>query len=95
MILPFHSTKRLRETLYTNAEQSIFSNPRHAWLADGSGVAVSSDDGILRIVDLDGRTKCSIPSHGVAAAAHDEETPLVSEVLRARYAAERGSSVIR
>ncbi|CAD6568239.1 MAG: hypothetical protein CYPHOPRED_002442 [Cyphobasidiales sp. Tagirdzhanova-0007] len=95
LILPFHSTKRIRETLYTSAEQSAYSNPRHAWLDDGSGVAVSSDDGIIRIVDLNGKVKASISAHGVAAPPEHESIPITGELLRARYEADRGSSVIR
>lgn len=95
ILLPFHSNERLRLPLYTGAEQSAFSNPRHAWLEDGSGVVVSSDDGIVRIVDLNGKVKSSYGAHGLAGPAEEEVTPIVSEVLRARYQADRGSSVVR
>ena len=95
IVLPFHSSKRLRETLYTNAEQSVYSNPRHAWLQDGSGVAVSSDDGIVRLVDLNGKVKASLPAHGVAAPPEHEDIPITGELLRARYEADKGSSIIR
>lgn len=42
-----------------------FSSPRMAWFPDGSAVAVTSDDGIVRIVDLHGRVRALIPAHGV------------------------------
>ncbi|KAL7010068.1 hypothetical protein EMMF5_000087 [Cystobasidiomycetes sp. EMM_F5] len=93
IVLPFHSNERLRETLYTSSEQSDFSNPRHSWLPDGTGVAVSSDDGIVRIVDLNGKVKASYGAHGVAVPAGNEN--ISSDVLRSRYQSERGSSVIR
>lgn len=32
-----------------------FSSPRMAWFPDGSAVAVTSDDGVVRVVDLQGR----------------------------------------
>lgn len=83
-----------RETLYTNAEQSEFSNPRHAWLPDGTGAVVSSDDGIVRLVDLHGKVKVSIPAHGVAAF-QEADAPVAGEFLRAAYQSDRGSSVIR
>lgn len=95
ILVPFHSNERLRYPLYTSAEQSSYSNPRHAWLEDGSGVALSSDDGIVRIVDLNGKVKSSFGAHGLAAPPEQEPVPLVGEVLRARYQADRGSSVIR
>ena len=95
IILPFHSSTRLRETLYTNAEQSAFSNPRHSWLSDGTGVVVSSDDGIVRIVDLNGKVRASYGAHGVAAANEDAEISISSETLRARFQADKGSSVVR
>lgn len=95
ILLPFHSNERLRHPIYTSAEQSAFSNPRHAWLDDGSGVAVSSDDGIVRIVDLNGKVKSSYGAHGLAGPSEDEAVQVSSEALRARYQADRGSSVVR
>lgn len=98
IILPFHSEERLRQTSYTSAEQSEFSNPRHAWLPGGAGVAVSSDDGILRVVDLEGKIRSRISAHGLAASQDEEAIPgtgPASERLRAAYQSDRGSSVIR
>lgn len=83
-----------RETLYTSAEQSEFSNPRHAWLPDGTAAIVSSDDGIVRLVDLNGKVRTSIPAHGIAAF-QESEVPVAGELLRAAYQSDRGSSVIR
>lgn len=93
--MPLHSNQRLRHPLYTGAEQSAYSNPRHAWLDDGSGVVVSSEDGIIRIVDLNGKVKVSMGAHGIAAPQDQEPVPVVGEALRARYQADRGSSVVR
>ena len=83
----------------------------HAWLPDGSAVAVSSDDGVVRVVDLDGKVRASIPAHG-AAAPVDSETaarelremaaaadgalrPGSVQLLKARREAMVGSSVVR
>lgn len=95
IIVPFHSNSRIRHPLYTGAEQSAYSNPRHAWLQDGSGVVVNSDDGVVRIVDFNGKVKASIGAHGLAAPQEQEAVPIVGELLRARYQADRGSSVVR
>lgn len=82
LLFPLFSPHR-RATLWTEAPSSAFSNPRHAWTPDGSAVWVTGEDGILRLVSLQGdvlaRTKChgefSTPTgnahvdHAVAAAA--------------------------
>lgn len=82
--LPLRSCAELT-TLYTFAEQSDFSSPRHAWLPDGSAVAVTSDDGIVRIVDLNGTLRTSIRAHG-AAAPVDPTSELVGQALKGRGA---------
>ncbi|GAA5983325.1 hypothetical protein JCM10908_000242 [Rhodotorula pacifica] len=70
LLYPFHSSTRLL-TLHTSASQSDYFNPRHAWLPSGAGVFVNSEDGVVRLVDLQGRVRLSRGAHGIAAP--DEE----------------------
>ncbi|KAH8925028.1 WD40 repeat-like protein [Atractiella rhizophila] len=92
ILVPLTSpTPNLFRTLYTTSVQSEFSNPRHAWLST-SLVAVGSDDGSVRILDIDGNVKTSIPAHGAALVVSSEGE---SERVRARKERDAGSSVVR
>ncbi|GAA96991.1 uncharacterized protein L969DRAFT_235362 [Mixia osmundae IAM 14324] len=101
ILVPPHSSERVR-TIYTSAEQSEWSVPRHHWLSRGTLVALTSDDGIVRLVDMKGRVISSYNAHGPLAPVpvddSREEAPVyssTSEVVRARQEAERGSSIVR
>ncbi|GAA5985475.1 hypothetical protein JCM11641_007080 [Rhodosporidiobolus odoratus] len=99
LLYPFHSSTRLL-TLHTTASQSEYFNPRHAWLPSGAGVIVNSEDGVVRIVDLQGRVRVQKGAHGPAAPlegadAEGESEELKSARARARREADKGSSVIR
>ncbi|GAA5863263.1 hypothetical protein JCM3774_000833 [Rhodotorula dairenensis] len=109
LLYPFHSATRLL-TLHTSASQSDYFNPRHAWLPSGAGVVVNSEDGVVRLVDLQGRVRLSRGAHGVAAPDEELEhliaeegqdlsverrRELKSERARLRREADRGSSVVR
>jgi WD40 repeat protein len=95
ILLPFHSDRRL-STLFTTASQGEFTTPRHAWLPDGSGLVCNSEDGVLRILDLQGKVRGRIGAHGAAAPVEEEgEVEGRSERARARRESERGSSVVK
>jgi WD40 repeat protein len=97
LLYPFHSNTRLL-TLHTSASQSDYFNPRHAWLPSGAACVVNSEDGIVRVVDLNGKVVVSKGAHGPAAPLEDVEgmsEELRSERARARREADKGSSVIR
>lgn len=91
LVVPFHSSERLL-TLFTSSEQSIYSNPRHSWLSSGAAVAVSSDDGIVRIVDLRGKVRAAIHCHGAAAPGEAGEG---GEAVEVRRTLDKGASVVR
>ncbi|KAL7413766.1 WD40-repeat-containing domain protein [Mrakia frigida] len=63
-LYPFLDGER-KLTLWTGASCDEFSSPRMAWFPDGSAVAVTSDDGAVRVVDLQGRVRSTIAAHGV------------------------------
>ncbi|GJN90773.1 hypothetical protein Rhopal_003787-T1 [Rhodotorula paludigena] len=98
LLYPFHSSTRLL-TLHTTASQSDYFAPRHAWLPSGSAVAVNSEDGALRLVDLRGRVRLLAGAHGAAAPPDEDEVALDaqlrSERARLRREKDKGSSVIR
>lgn len=109
LLYPFHSATRLL-TLHTSASQSDYFNPRHAWLPSGAGVVVNSEDGIVRLVDLQGRVRLARGAHGIAAPDEELEhllaeegqdlsaekrRELKSERARLRREADKGSSVVR
>ncbi|KAK4696783.1 hypothetical protein P7C70_g8317, partial [Phenoliferia sp. Uapishka_3] len=87
------NTSLTEPSLYSLAEQSEFTTPRHRWLPDGSSVLVNSEDGILRVVDLKGKVQARIGAHGIAGQMEvgGEE----GERARARREADRGSSVVK
>ena len=74
-------------------------------------MVVSSDDGIVRVVDLDGKVRAAIPAHGAAApvdpetaarelrelaeAANGALRPGSVQLLKSRREAMVGSSVVR
>jgi WD40 repeat protein len=96
LLYPFRSAQRL-STLFTTAEQSDFGTPRHSWLPDGTAVVVTSEDGVLRIIDLQGKVRMRIGAHGAASPIGDDEGSVEgrSERVRARREMERGSSVVK
>ena len=65
LLFPLHSDQRAA-TLWTGAACSAYASPRHAWLPSGRGVWVNGEDGMVRLVDLQGKTRASVPIHGVS-----------------------------
>lgn len=47
----------------TMAPQTVYSTPRLVWRPDGSGIYVSSDDGIVRGFDISGKQRSSLEAH--------------------------------
>lgn len=58
-------------TVWTGVPTSSYAVPRHSWLPSGRGVWLNAEDGVLRLVDLKGRTRASVLAHGVAAEERD------------------------
>lgn len=79
LVLPLFSSFR-RLTLWTEAPSSTFSNPRHAWRTEGDAAWVTGEDGVLRLVGVDGELKARVPAHG-------QLRPIDSTSQRARDAA--------
>lgn len=78
LLLPLFSEHR-RMTLWTGAPSSAFTSPRHAWRSSGDGVWVTGDDGVLRLIGLDGHVNAHVRSHGVAAEATSNATMAAAE----------------
>lgn len=63
LLMPLFSDKR-HSTLWTESPSSSFTSPRHAWRKEGDGAWITGEDGILRLVGLDGRVHARVPCHG-------------------------------
>lgn len=60
-------------TVWTGVATSSYAVPRHSWLPSGRGVWLNGEDGVLRLVDLKGRTRASVLAHGVAGNGGERE----------------------
>lgn len=69
LLLPVLSSKRTT-TLWTGVSSSGFATNRHAWLKDGTAAWLTGEDGLLRLVDMMGKIRASVPAHGAAAEAY-------------------------
>ena len=65
LLAPLSSTRAA--TIWTGVPTSSYAVPRHSWLPSGRGCWLNAEDGVLRLVDLKGRTRASVLAHGVAA----------------------------
>ncbi|TKY90225.1 hypothetical protein EX895_000223 [Sporisorium graminicola] len=65
-------SSRRAATIWTGVATSSYAVPRHAWLPSGRGCWLNAEDGVLRLVDLRGRTRASVLAHGVTAREHAE-----------------------
>ncbi|WFD22133.1 hypothetical protein MEQU1_000795 [Malassezia equina] len=63
LLMPLFSARR-HATLWTSAPVSAFASPRHAWMPRGDAVWVTGEDGVLRLVALDGTERASVRCHG-------------------------------
>lgn len=93
LILPLFSSFR-RLTLWTEAPSSTFSNPRHAWLANGEAAWVTGEDGVLRLVGLSGDIKARVLCHGVHEEL-DVHSGAARDALAAAAWARGGNTVIK
>ncbi|SPO32771.1 uncharacterized protein UTRI_05724_B [Ustilago trichophora] len=66
LLLPPLSSSRAA-TIWTGVPTSSYAVPRHAWLPSGRGCWLNAEDGVLRLVDLKGRTRAQVLAHGVSA----------------------------
>lgn len=60
-------------TIWTGVPTSSYAVPRHAWLPSGRACWLNAEDGVVRLVDLRGRTRASVLAHGVAAEGEEGE----------------------
>ncbi|KAJ9475290.1 WD_REPEATS_REGION domain-containing protein [Pseudozyma hubeiensis] len=67
LLLPALSSRRAL-TIFTGVSTSSYASPRHSWLPDGSACWLNSEDGVLRLVDLKGKTRASVLAHGIDAS---------------------------
>lgn len=65
-------SSRRAATIWTGVSTSSYAVPRHSWLPSGRGCWLNAEDGVLRLVDLKGRTRASILAHGVSSAAAND-----------------------
>ncbi|SPO30260.1 uncharacterized protein UTRI_05724 [Ustilago trichophora] len=65
LLLPPLSSTRAA-TIWTGVPTSSYAVPRHAWLPCGRGCWLNAEDGVLRLVDLKGRTRAQVLAHGVS-----------------------------
>ncbi|GAK66649.1 uncharacterized protein PAN0_014c4872 [Moesziomyces antarcticus] len=54
-------------TVWTGLETGTFGTPRHSWLPSGRACWLNSEDGVLRLVDLGGKTRATVLAHGLVA----------------------------
>lgn len=64
LLLPLLSSRRAA-TVWTGVATSSYAVPRHAWLPSGKACWLTAEDGVLRLVDLKGKTRAQIPCHGL------------------------------
>ncbi|WVO16717.1 hypothetical protein L204_104398 [Cryptococcus depauperatus] len=63
--------------LWTGSEGDKYVLPRMAWLPDGSGLVITSPDGYLHLIALNGENRANVRVHGV-----DDLRPSSSQVIR-------------
>ncbi|PWN52719.1 WD40 repeat-like protein [Violaceomyces palustris] len=94
LLMPLLSDVRAK-TLWTGSSTSSYSTPRHSWLPSGKAVWVNSEDGFLRLVDVEGKQRSCVLTHGLA---RDSETDPQSrggqEALNAAATWSRGGNTI-
>ncbi|SJX65349.1 uncharacterized protein SRS1_15620 [Sporisorium reilianum f. sp. reilianum] len=61
-------SSRRAATVWTGVATSSYAVPRHSWLPSGSACWLNAEDGVLRLVDLRGRTRASVLAHGGVAS---------------------------
>lgn len=86
LILPLLSSLR-STTLWTGVESSGFATIRHEWLPDGSAAWITSEEGIARLIDTQGKIRAKVSAHGAAAEA--------DEMRRAATWTRGGNSLIK
>ncbi|WFD26477.1 hypothetical protein MNAN1_001460 [Malassezia nana] len=91
LLMPLFSAHR-HATLWTSAPTSAYASPRHAWMPHGQGVWVTGDDGVLRLVSLDGTLRAIVRCHG---AAPDAAPGRVGEALAAAAWRSGGNTLVK
>ncbi|PWN35480.1 WD40 repeat-like protein [Meira miltonrushii] len=96
IIMPLLSSERTT-TIWTGVASSGFAANRHVWLKDGSAVWLTSEDGILRLVDTHGKTRATVYAHGIAASAGESNgsANLDTEMRSASSWSRGGNTIIK
>lgn len=96
LIMPLLSSDRTT-TIWTGVASSGFAANRHVWLKDGSAVWLTSEDGILRLVDTHGKTRATVYAHGIAASndGHSDGANLENEMRSASSWSRGGNTIIK
>lgn len=96
IIMPLLSSDRTT-TIWTGVASSGFAANRHVWLKDGSAVWLTSEDGLLRLVDTHGKTRAIVYAHGIAASTDGTSgiTNLDNEMRSASSWSRGGNTIIK
>lgn len=96
IIMPLLSSERT-STIWTGVASSGFAANRHVWLKDGSAVWLTSEDGILRLVDTHGKTRATVYAHGIAASngGSGDSADLDNEMRSASSWSRGGNTIIK
>ena len=96
IIMPLLCSARTT-TIWTGVASSGFAANRHVWLKDGSAVWLTSEDGILRLVDTHGKTRATVYAHGIAASTEEngDSTNLNNEMRSASSWSRGGNTIIK
>lgn len=70
LLMPLLSSQRTA-TLWTGIASSGYSSNRHAWLPDGSAAWLTSEEGVLRLIDTQGKIRSTVHAHGTTATSTD------------------------
>lgn len=71
LLLPPLSSTRAA-TIWTGVPTSSYAVPRHSWLPSGRACWLNAEDGVLRLVDLKGKTRATVLAHGIPAGEGEE-----------------------
>ncbi|CAO1615671.1 unnamed protein product [Jaminaea pallidilutea] len=82
LLMPLFSDQR-QVTIHTTVPAGTSYTPRQAWLPSGEGVWISSEEGLLKLYDLQGQERCEAGVHG--AASERELTGMSAEEKAKRW----------
>lgn len=89
LLLPMLSSRRA-STIWTGVPTSSYATPRHSWLPSGRGCWLNAEDGVLRLVDLKGKTRAQVLTHGLSEVGEG-----ASEAQRAAGWSRGGNTIVK